>query len=237
MKDAYYFSHDSNAKNDTKILAMRSDYGMQGYGMYWVIVETLRDEADYTLSLHGNTIKALAMQMNMEYQLVDKFIKDCIDVYELFESDENTFWSESLLRRMQKLEDIREKRKSAINKRWDKQNNDDVIQNEYKCITSVIQLDTKESKVKESKIYSSDLQADTEPKIVFNHLSEKWENIQDKHIDNWIKAYPACDIPTELARMKQWILANGAKGHKSNWLKFIINWLSRTQDRGGSFKN
>ena len=95
----------------------------------------------------------------------------------------------------------------------------------------------KESKVKESKIYSSDLQADTEPKIVFNHLSEKWENIQDKHIDNWIKAYPACDIPTELARMKQWILANGAKGHKSNWLKFIINWLSRTQDRGGSFKN
>ncbi len=95
----------------------------------------------------------------------------------------------------------------------------------------------KNDKKEKNKIYSSDLQAKSEPKIVFNRLTEKWENIQDKHIDAWVKSYPACDIPIELGRMKQWILANGAKGYKSNWYKFIINWLSRTQDRGGSFKN
>lgn len=31
QKDTYYFSHDSNALIDPKILAMRCDYGIEGY--------------------------------------------------------------------------------------------------------------------------------------------------------------------------------------------------------------
>ena len=229
-KDACYFSHDSNARNDPKILRMRRVYRSEGYGWYWALVEMLRDEEDYKLCIEdgGN---ALAMQMQCEENAAHKFIADCITPFELFESDGTHFWSNSLMRRMERKEEKSEKARQAALSRWEKKDNANAMQ------THSERNALKESKVKESKIYSSDLQADTEPKIVFNHLSEKWENIQDKHIDNWIKAYPACDIPTELARMKQWILANGAKGHKSNWLKFIINWLSRTQDRGGSFKN
>ena len=32
-KDAYFFSHDCNARNDPKILALRSVYGAEGYGV------------------------------------------------------------------------------------------------------------------------------------------------------------------------------------------------------------
>jgi len=35
--------------------------------------------------------------------------------------------------------------------------------------------------------------------------------------------------------MREWILANPAKGRKQNWRRFISNWLSRAQDRGGTF--
>lgn len=31
-KDAYFFAHDCNARNDPKILALRSVYGAEGYG-------------------------------------------------------------------------------------------------------------------------------------------------------------------------------------------------------------
>ncbi len=31
-KDAYYFPHDCNARNDPKILALRSVFGAEGYG-------------------------------------------------------------------------------------------------------------------------------------------------------------------------------------------------------------
>ena len=149
MKDAYYFSHDSNARNDTKILAMRCDYGLEGYGMYWVIVETLRDESNYMLKLSDKTFKALAMQMHSTSDNVQKFINDCINEYELFATDNEHFWAESLTRRMDKLEIIRDKRKKAAEVRWQKSDND--MQMQYKSNAYAMQLDAKESKVKESK--------------------------------------------------------------------------------------
>lgn len=72
--------------------------------------------------------------------------------------------------------------------------------------------------------------------INFNFETEEWENISEKDIENWKKAYPACDIEVELERMKQWLLANPNK-RKKNYRRFIVNWLSRQQDRGGTIRN
>jgi hypothetical protein len=70
--------------------------------------------------------------------------------------------------------------------------------------------------------------------LSFNKNLKVWEGITEKDRAGWGEAYPACDIDIELAKMREWILANGAKGKKSNYRRFITNWLSRTQDRGGS---
>jgi hypothetical protein len=72
--------------------------------------------------------------------------------------------------------------------------------------------------------------------IKFIYEDEEWENISEKDIENWKKAYPACDIEVELERMKQWLLANPNK-RKKNYRRFIVNWLSRQQDRGGTIRN
>jgi hypothetical protein len=50
----------------------------------------------------------------------------------------------------------------------------------------------------------------------------------------WKKAYPACDIEIEIAKAREWVKANPAKGRKSNYRKFINGWLSRSQDGGGT---
>ena len=44
MKDAYYFSHDSNARNDQRLIKIRMKYGMEGYGIYFGIIEILREQ-------------------------------------------------------------------------------------------------------------------------------------------------------------------------------------------------
>ena len=49
----------------------------------------------------------------------------------------------------------------------------------------------------------------------------------------WVRAYPACDIDRQLASMDVWLRENPAKAHKSRWGRFIANWLSHSQDRGG----
>jgi len=35
-KEAYYFSHDSNARQDEKIIKLRMKLGWEGYGLYWL---------------------------------------------------------------------------------------------------------------------------------------------------------------------------------------------------------
>ena len=50
-KDAYYFSHDSNARNDIKILRLRRSLGLEGYGIYFCLIEMLREQDDYKMSM------------------------------------------------------------------------------------------------------------------------------------------------------------------------------------------
>lgn len=59
--------------------------------------------------------------------------------------------------------------------------------------------------------------------------------ITQSQIDEWKTLYPAVDIVQELRKMKGWLIANPSKRKtKRGILRFVNNWLSREQDRGGS---
>jgi hypothetical protein len=118
-KDAYYFPHDSNARNDPKICHMRSVYGSQGYGWYWILIEMLRDEEAYKMQLK-NGINAFAMQAQCDYNAAHEFVYACIKEYDLLKSDEVSFWSESLIRRMFVKDEKSEKARAAALLRWGK---------------------------------------------------------------------------------------------------------------------
>lgn len=122
MKEAYYFSHDSNARHDPKITAMRSVYGSEGYGWYWMLVEMMRESEDYRLDMQGKyTWNAFASQLQTESMRIAEFVQDCINEFELFESDGKYFWSASLNRRMELRDQKSEVRRKAAKARWDKE--------------------------------------------------------------------------------------------------------------------
>lgn len=60
-KEAYYFSHDANAKDDPKILQLRMELGWEGYGLFWALIELLRNESDHRMRTHYKSI-AFALQ-------------------------------------------------------------------------------------------------------------------------------------------------------------------------------
>jgi len=70
-------------------------------------------------------------------------------------------------------------------------------------------------------------------KISFSFEDKRFFNITEEDIAGWKEAYPACDIKAELRKMREWLLANPEK-RKVNYRRFIVNWLSKQQDRGGS---
>ena len=104
-KDAYYFPHDSNAQHDEKILQLRSTHGWQGYGIYWAIIEKLRESREYKFSI--SAVPGLALSLSHPQAELQALLDDCYNVGLLTKNGEY-FHSESLTRRMREIDTRRE---------------------------------------------------------------------------------------------------------------------------------
>ena len=97
-KDAYYFSHDSNAKDDPKCMLLIDQLGLEGYGIFWVLIEVLRDQPEFKYPL--NLVPILARR----YSTTAEKMMTVISNYNLFQfDDEKSFFSLSLNKRMNKV--------------------------------------------------------------------------------------------------------------------------------------
>lgn len=118
--------------------------------MFWIIIEILRTTESYKLPLEKNTYRSIKIQSNTSIN-VEEYIRDCINEYKetedgngLFNTDGKYFWSESLLKRMTKMEEVSAKRKKAGQRgaqgRWGKTevNNSKKIAKNNKRITNAI---------------------------------------------------------------------------------------------------
>lgn len=155
-----YFSHDSNARDDEKILAMRIDLGWEAYGLYWALIEMLRDASDYKLKAN---FKVLAFSLHTTPELIEQII--CNYGLFSFTEDGDSFFSHSLTKRMEEKEVISKKRRSSADKRWKTDDvsdskDADVMQMQCKCNANASDLhcntdaiaSPNKSKVKENKV-------------------------------------------------------------------------------------
>lgn len=106
-KESYYFSHDSNARNDVKIIKLRRQLGLEGYGIYWCLIEMLRDTPDYKLPI--DSVDDIAFSLNTSKEKVETVINN----YELFTVDEQLFFSERLIRNMEKYTETKKRLSEA----------------------------------------------------------------------------------------------------------------------------
>jgi hypothetical protein len=88
MKEAYYFSHDANARQDEKVLMLRAEHGWEGYGIYWALVEMMFESSE--TALHHNKIRGIAVSYNINITVLESVINTCI-TEELFVSDGEKF--------------------------------------------------------------------------------------------------------------------------------------------------
>ena len=116
---SYWFSHDTDAWSDINIELMMSVYGAEGYGFYWIVVETLSMEDNYKLPLNNKGYLAvLSRRMQTNPEKLSEFIDDCINSFNLFTSDDSFFWSESLIKRLGIRDKVRSNATKNVMKRW-----------------------------------------------------------------------------------------------------------------------
>ena len=165
-KEAYYFSHDANAKDDPKILRLRMELGWEGYGLFWALIELLRNESDHRMRTHYKSI-AFALQTQ------ENSIKSIINDFDLFEIDNEYFWSESLLKRMELKEERSEKARESAKKRWNKDNDANAMQSHSERNADAMQVkESKGKEIKENKEKESKLNEDSHNAI----FRELWNN-------------------------------------------------------------
>ena len=153
-KDAYYFPHFSNARNDSKIIKLRRVLGIEGYGLYFMLLEVLREQTDFKLPISG--IEDLAYEWHISKEKIASVIKD----FDLFDITENDFFSPKLVFYLQPYLEKSERARQAAFIRWDKVKNDaNAYANALPEQSTGNASKVKESKVKKSKkgIYTDEI--------------------------------------------------------------------------------
>jgi len=144
-KDAYYFSHDSNAKDDFKCMLLIEEIGLEGYGIFWILVETLREQENYKYPL--KLLPSLARKYNTTLAKMRVVVLN----YGLFMLEvEKFFFSKSLNKRMALMNSKKEQARLAGIKSGEARR----LKNEQKsngCSTDAEQMLNNERKEKEKK--------------------------------------------------------------------------------------
>lgn len=146
-----YFPHDSNARNSDKLIRLRMRHKAAGYGVYFMILERLREEPEYTSVKDYNMI---AFDLREDASLIKSVVED-FGLF-VFTDDGKYFYSESFKQRMEiKDEQSRKKAeagKKGLEKRWGNSKNiANAIENDSKAIANATGNDSNKRKEKESK--------------------------------------------------------------------------------------
>ena len=143
-KDTFYFSHDYNARNDSKIKKLLSKHGYLGYGLFWAIIEDLYNNA--------NALPTDYDSIAFDLRTTTDIVKSIINDFDLFCIDSNEFGSSSVERR---LNDRNEKslkaRKSALT-RWENKKEDANVMRTHSDSNAIKERKGKENKLNEIKV-------------------------------------------------------------------------------------
>lgn len=156
-KDAYYFPHFSNARHDRKIMRLRKELGVEGYGIFFMLLEVLRDQVDYKYPT--TDIDLLAE----EFGCSEQKIRVVICNYQLFVTDEEKlFFSPKLFLYLQPYLNMKEQRRLAgIESGKARQlkleaKNEQPLNNRSSPVEQPLN-ENEQSKVKESKVLKDSL--------------------------------------------------------------------------------
>lgn len=200
-KDTYYFSHDSNARKDEKILTLLANHGYEGYGLYWALVEMMFENQDTAIS--RKLLKGIAYDLRVEIKVLNNVITTCYEV-KLFQADKEKIWSNSLRRRKAEWEEKKKKRSEAgklgMATRWSSNNN--VTKKDNGVITKKSSVITNHNKGKERKgkesIYTPPKFEEVKAFFLENGFSESladrafkyyadadWNDSEGKKVKSW----------------------------------------------------
>jgi len=270
-----WFKHLSNAAEDESMALLIDRFGLEGYGLWWRILEVIaagmnkgsgRHEATYTWRkwrslcgmYHQSRFKSILLFLASQgkftlisapspehlrtisapspehLRTISAPSPEHLDVIsKASQQDLLTISCPNLL----KFRDEYHKKSG--------QTPDNVQKKSVACQEQETETETEtetEVEVDKKPLCTEPAMPDSEPainepspnkRIRMDYESREWTGITETEMEEWRKAYPACDIEREIDRAGLWLLANPTK-RKKDCYRFLTNWIGRTQERGGT---
>jgi hypothetical protein len=83
-KNADYFSHDKEMRNDPKLKHIRNMFGLEGYAVFCMLLEHLTNCENFECKLDKKTKKLLSGDFSLTLEKLEEMIAEMTEV-ELFE--------------------------------------------------------------------------------------------------------------------------------------------------------
>ena len=242
MKEAYYFSHDNNARRDPKLITLRSEYGKAGCYDFWIIIEVLSEQGgEIDIELFYN---CMIFELQMSKEEVKNYVEFLLKIG-LLTLYKNKILSKRLKKTLKIRNELSQKRSQSVKIRWDKYkenkidaDNTNVLQMNNKSNTNVIQLKErkgnerkgKEIKEKEKKEEEREISEDENLPPSFKGLNLKKEEellkAKKDFIDDLLGIFAE---EYKKARQLDFILINAGK-ERAGIGKLLKNF--RTRNKG-----
>lgn len=222
MKDAYYFSHDANARHDPRILILRARFKEAGYAWYFMTLEMMREAHDYQLKNDDYIYAVLGLEFGVQPDVAKRFMDSCVEL-DLFKSGQS-FYSESLLRRMSQKEKMTMARRESG--RMGGLRSGELSKSEANLKQITEQNSSKSEAVKESKV--KERKESKEKKEYSPDFLAFWQAYpnkvgKDKAFEAWGKKAPVLETCLSALNWQtaqpQWVKDGGKYiPHPSTWL-------------------
>lgn len=174
--NADYFPHDTDMRNDPKIKALRRKFGVEGYGIYCMIIEYLGDSEHFIADVDKLGIELMSGDFDIEPGRLIEIICYCTSL-DLLQMESGELSCNSLENRLSPLLSKRERDRSRV-----------------------FDSDNTQSKVKESKEEKSKAKQSTEEVCDFD---EVFLNAFDEQTcESYKLAFRGIDLGAELQKFK-----------------------------------
>ena len=184
MKRDQYIPHEVSMRNTSEVMNLIEKEGMEGYGIYWAIMEYLRVQDGYTGDIQS--LKSLARQLRVRLPKLKRIMEN----YGLFSCTVTTFLSPKLVEVMKPFED-RRARIEAYKRDKQKQNSLEIseVGSEKSDIVSFEVKGKGEGKGKEERKTTSSLKEKDDDALVPVSITPAWERYVDelRHEQSWIE--------------------------------------------------
>lgn len=213
-KEAYYFGHDKNARNDIKIISLRQRAGWEGYGLYWALIETMAESSEPFILL--SDLPSVCYALNIaKLDELERIISILVEL-NLLKRDEKKLWSESFIRRRKERKRLSKIRSSVgrigASRKWQNNGKPEDLPEQKDTINKVIKVNKERGRTS-------------------SFVKPSLEEVQEEFK---IKLHP--NPIHEAEKFHSYYESNGWKVGRNpmkSWKAAVAQWISR----GSSFGN